>query len=209
MAALIYEVTWIRPITAVYTSTVYVVAIILTSFMLGLAIGGKLMGRFTDRIERPLFLYSLLQIGIGLFGLLLLSLFNILPVVFQELMEIHTPLRYHLIQFFSVFFLLLIPTTLMGATFPLISKSYIRKKIGKGIGEIYSVNNLGAIIGSLLAGFILIPALGIRYTIIIAALLNILTAFFILFSYHRKMLPFLIPPFSYCSLSLPIAGIII
>jgi spermidine synthase len=205
MAALIYEVSWIRPISSVYRSTIYAISIILTSFMLGLALGSRLIGKFVDRVKRPLLLYSLLQFGIALYGLLLLSIFNILPMVFNKLLLIRTPFHYFLIQFFSVFFLLLIPTTLMGATFPTISKSYIKGKIGKGIGEIYSINNLGAIVGSLSAGFILIPFFGIRYTIMIAALLNLFAGFFILLYFYPEKLKLFVPiililflTFNYC-----------
>jgi len=193
MASLIYEITWIRPISMIYQSTIYVIAIILTSFMFGLAIGGYIAGKYADKIKHPLRAYAFIEIGIGLYGLFSLSLFGLLPHVFDTLHSIHAPLVYNSIQFGSVFFLLLIPTALMGATFPIISKSYVREKIGKGIGEIYSINNIGAIIGSILAGFILIPLLGIRISIVVAALLNMTAAFLILGYYYKTSLKYVIP----------------
>ena len=206
MAALIYEVSWIRPIASIFQSTVYVVSIILTSFMLGLALGSFVTKKFIDKIERPLLLYSIIQFGIALYGLLLLSLFSILPRILGKLLLIESPFTYFSFEFFSIFLLILIPTTLMGATFPIISKAYIKEKVGKGIGEIYSVNNLGAVIGSLLAGFIFIPYFGIRYTVILAAFLNSLAGFLVLFYFYKSKIKFFIPIILILFLSLSYCG---
>src|SRR3989344_1136989 len=84
-------------------------------------------------------------------------------------------------------------TTLMGATFPIIAKFYTQEKIGKGIGEVYSANNLGAIIGSFGAGFILIPLLGIKASIIFAGTLNLLIGFAIISFSNKNLSKKIIP----------------
>jgi len=87
----------------------------------------------------------------------------------------------------------------MGATFPVIAKFYIKEKIGKGIGEVYAANNLGAILGSFAAGFLLIPLLGIKLAIIIAGTINILIAFTLLSivakDFAKKAIPIVLVSF--------------
>ena len=111
MSALIYEVSWIRPITSVLQSTVYVVSLILTAFMLGLALGSLCAKLFIEKVERPLLLYTILEFGIAAYGLLLLSLFSLLPKLLQAVTQIKTPLLYFFVEFSCIFLLLLIPTT--------------------------------------------------------------------------------------------------
>jgi spermidine synthase len=173
MAAMIYELTWIRPITTIFSSTIYSVSIILASFMLGLAVGSGLIRRFADRISRPLLAYAVVEGGIGLYCVFLLGLFGLLNVIWIDVLgAVHNLFGHHLIQFLAVFLLLLIPTSLMGATFPLLALAYVGTRVGKGIGELYAINNAGAIVGTLAAGFWLIPGLGLRLSTLGAAALN-------------------------------------
>lgn len=194
MAALIYELTWIRPLQFLLGSTVYTISTIFAVFMLGLAIGSLVISKYVDRIGNLPFVYALMMLGIGLYGVLLLSIFNLLPQVYNKLYFLHTGFYlFQFVQFALVFVVLLIPTTLMGASFPVIAKFYTQKKIGKGIGDIYSANNLGAIIGSFAAGFILIPLFGIKASIIFAGSVNILIASVIIFTIDKKSFKKLIP----------------
>lgn len=71
--------------------------------MLGLAFGSKLMSKVINKINKPLMWYALIEIGIGLYGLLLLSLFGILPIIFDILLKTDSPFKYHPIQFFSYY----------------------------------------------------------------------------------------------------------
>ena len=106
---------------------------------------------------------------------MLLSIFNLLPGVYDSLYGLHTNFYlFEAVQFLLVFVILLVPTTLMGATFPVIVKFYTEQKIGKAIGEAYAANNLGAIVGSFAAGFILIPLIGIKGSIIFAGAINMI-----------------------------------
>ena len=177
IAALIYELTWIRPLQFLLGSTVYTISIIFAAFMFGLALGSLIISKYVDKIQNLPQTYALMMLGIGLYGVLLLSIFNLLPQLYNKLYFMHTNFYlFQFLQFALVFIILLIPTTLMGATFPVIAKFYTQEKIGKGIGEVYSANNLGAIIGSFGAGFILIPLLGIKASIIFAGAINVFVA---------------------------------
>lgn len=177
MSALIYEVIWIRPLSLVFGTTTYAVSIIIAGFLSGLALGSWIAGRFTDKIDNPLKIYGFIEIGIGLYGLMLISLFSSLPGIYLGLYQFTFPNIgiFYILQFMLAFGIILIPTTLMGATLPMIMKSYSKSfsNIGRDIGKIYSVNNVGAVLGTLAAGFVLMPLLGIQASITITAILNI------------------------------------
>jgi len=194
MAALIYEIVWIRPLQFILGSTVYTISIIFAAFMVGLALGSFIISKYVDKIENLPRAYGLMELGIGLYGVLLLILFNLIPGAYRLIFTFHN--NFYLFEFSKFLFsflVLIIPTTLMGATFPIIAKFYVRDKIGKGIGEVYFANNLGAIIGSFAAGFILIPLIGIKGSIIFAGLANIVVASIVLFRTSGRLARKVIP----------------
>ena len=187
MAALIYQITWIRPLQFLLGSTTYTISIIFAAFMLGLALGSWIISKKIEKIKNLPKTYALFEIGIGLYGILLLSIFNLLPKIYNNLYPLHTSFYlFEAVQFLLVFLVLLIPTTLMGATFPIIVKYYTQEKVGKAIGEAYAANNLGAIIGSFAAGFILIPLIGIKGSIIFAGAINIIVGSVILWKIDKR-----------------------
>ncbi len=183
MAALIYEVVWIRPLSLIFGSTVYATSTIIAAFLAGLALGSWLFSSYADKARNPLKLFALLELGIGIYGLIMISLFNILPSLYLKLYTAFFSSLglFFVVQFLLSFAIVLIPTTLMGATWPVINKAYVTaEKVGKETGSLYAVNNLGAVIGTLAAGFLLIPLLGIKLSIIVAASVNIIVAIVVL-----------------------------
>lgn len=187
MAALIYEVVWTRPLQFILGSTIYTVSIIFAAFMAGLALGSFIVSKYADKIKNLPAAYAYLELGIGIYGVLLLTIFNILPDAYRIIYPLHKSFyAFEILQFLLSFAAILIPTMLMGATFPIIARFYTRKRVGKAIGEVYSANNLGAIIGSFAGGFILVPLLGIKTAIIFAAVLNIAVAFVIIYKSLNK-----------------------
>lgn len=194
MAALIYEIIWIRPLQYIFGSTIYTISIIFAAFMAGLALGSWTVSKYIDRISNLPAAYAFMELGIGLYGILLLNIFNILPSFYRIIFSLNE--NFYLFEFLQLllsFLVLLIPTTLMGATFPVIAKFYTQERIGKSIGEVYSANNIGAILGSFSAGFILIPLLGIKISIIFAGLINILVASLILFIAAKQFVKKVVP----------------
>jgi len=194
MAALIYEITWIRPLQFILGSTIYTISIIFAAFMAGLSLGAMIISKYSDNIKDLPRTYVLFEIGMGLYGVLLLFIFKLLPNIYRLIYNLHeTFYLFEFVQFLVVFGILLIPTTLMGATFPIIVKFYTKEKIGKSVGEVYSANNIGAIIGSFAVGFILIPLIGIRGSIIFAGTINILIGSIILFQINKNLFKKIIP----------------
>ena len=176
MAALIYEIIWIRPLSLVFGSTVYAVSTIISSFILGLAIGSWLAGKYTDRMSSPLKYFALFQIGIGVYGILLLPIFGLLPGAYIEVYNLTFPNLYlfQVTQILMAMSIITIPATLMGTTLPLMIKTYSQNfsTIGYDVGKLDASNSVGAVFGTLAAGFLLLPLLGVQVSILITALIN-------------------------------------
>ena len=176
-AALIYEVVWTRALSIVLGSTTYALSTMLATFMAGLAMGALIGGRLADRGKNLLLIFGLFELGIGIFGLITIPLIHLSPPLYFKIYKAFhlSPSVYFFFQFLLCSGIMLIPTTLMGATFPVVSKKVTTSlsEMGRWVGSAYSFNTFGAIIGSFSAGFILIPIFGVRTAAVIAACLNI------------------------------------
>ena len=174
---LIYEVAWMRMLRIVFGNTTFAVATILTSFMAGLALGSFFFGRFTDSHRYPLMIYGFQEVGIGLFALLYPLILPVLTSAYIPLYQQLTDSFYvfTLLRFVICFFVLIIPTFLMGGTLPVIGKLFINtySRIGWGVGSLYGINTLGGVVGCLLAGFILLSQMGVKEATYLAAALNL------------------------------------
>src|SRR5215212_2253107 len=175
-SGLIYQVLWQRLLGLVFGVSAYATATVLAAFMAGLALGGLLAGRVADRVISPLLWYGVVEILVGVAGLLT-------PLAFAALQDVYPPFYRAVggsalapvVRFGVAFVVLLVPTALMGASFPLIVKAALgsRDDGGRAIGLLYAINTLGAVVGTLVAGFYLIGEVGIRGSIGVAAGLNL------------------------------------
>lgn len=176
-SALIYQVIWLRKLGLVFGVTVFAASTVWASFMSGLAIGSLLAGRVADRVKRPLLWFAGAEAFIGVTALLTpvgLDVFqqwyvSIYPNIPQNAFAL-TSLR--VIATLAVLF---VPTVLMGATLPLVIKSSLMRstRLGPRVGTLYATNTAGAIIGTLSAGLVLIPRVGMSDALIVAAALNL------------------------------------
>lgn len=177
-AAMVYEVAWTRLLSLVIGSTVYAFSLMLVAFILGLGLGSLAYSWVLDRRKNAVGLLAAIEVGIGLSALAIVPILGRLPVWIVPVINAY-PNSFWMIQtleFGIIFALMLLPTTLMGAAFPLASRLYAGNaaKIGRSIGNLYSANTLGSILGSFAGGFILVPLLGIQRTAVSAVLLNVL-----------------------------------
>lgn len=180
LAALIYEIVWTRVLSLVMGSTVYALSTMLATIMAGLAIGGVWGGRLADRTGRHLALFAFFELIIGVMGILSVPLMLALLPFYQHLYAIvgQQEILFLAVQVLSCAMLMIIPTTLMGATFPLVSR-YItehRDETGREVGTAFSVNTIGAVCGSLSAGFFLIPIIGVKGAAFLAGGVNVVIA---------------------------------
>lgn len=180
MAALIYEVVWTRELSLVFGSTVYAVSMMLAAFMSGLSLGAFLGGKWADKSKNLLALFGILELGISIFGLLTIPLIQVLPILYFFVYNTLKPsfFLFFFIQLLLSFVIMLVPTTFMGATFPVVAKlnTESMEELGCDVGNVYSVNTIGSILGSLGSGFLLIPLIGVKGATLVAAGLNLLVS---------------------------------
>ena len=172
-AALIYQVVWIKQLTLIVGVDVYAVTNGVSAFFAGLAFGGLLLGRWVDRIERPLRLYSLLELGVAVVGVLMTIAFAHTAALFAILEEKSVVLAWAL-----VFLMVGIGPFLMGGTLPAMVRSLrlTADRISTGGGWMYAANTAGAIVGALASSFFLIPNFGIQGSALNAAGMGVLAA---------------------------------
>jgi len=172
-AALIYQVLWIKQLTLIVGVDVYAVTTGVSAFFAGLALGGLLLGRWADRVTRPLRLYSALEIGVALVGVAMTIALAHTAALFAALDDKSSILAW------SVLFLMVgVGPFLMGGTLPAIVRSLrlTADRIGAGGGWMYSANTAGAVLGALASAFLLIPAFGIQGSARVAAGMGLLAA---------------------------------
>ncbi|MCU0643382.1 MAG: fused MFS/spermidine synthase [bacterium] len=192
-AGLIYQQIWVRKLVLIFGNTTYATSSILTAFMGGLALGSYLLGKYVDRVKSPLKLYGYLELGIGASAMLILFLF--LPIsdtVYVWLYSIvgNQPVVFNIIRFILSIAILIVPTTLMGGTLPVISKYFIKTsaEFGQRVGWLYGFNTLGAVIGAFFTGFFLIYLFGASATLWIAVIINVVVGGIALFLDRPKVI---------------------
>ncbi len=176
--SLVYETVWGRELHLVFGTSQFAIATVLAAFMTGLALGGWLGGRFADRVQRPLRVYGLLEATVGLYALIFPTIVRGLEPIYLEFWHASSPgpIAFGAFQFVLLGFALLIPTACMGATLPLLVRHVSPKpgEAGAAVGRLYGINTAGAVVGVWLAGFWLLPGLGVHVTTLTVATGNFL-----------------------------------
>lgn len=189
VAGLLYQVIWVREFGNVFGNTVYSASLVTATFMLGLGAGGFLAGIWGDRAYRKatrslLRAYGFLEVGIGLFGLLIAVVVPLLGPLssaasayrigahgWYELTWTSGVVRY------GIAVVLLLPvTTLMGGTLTLLVRHLVRRDLtvaGLRVGALYGINTAGAALGAFLVDFTLIPNLGLFASQSLAVVINL------------------------------------
>lgn len=181
---LLYEVVWARMLTQIFGNTTHAIATVLAAFMAGLALGSYVFGRLVDARRNAFLAYGLLEGGVGLYGLLIPTLFALTQRAYAGLYGLVdvSYTAFSLVLFLLAFLVIVIPTALMGATLPVLSRFCVTRfaSLGRRVGDLYAINTLGAVVGCALTGFSLIAALGLRGTVRLGAILNLAIAVLIL-----------------------------
>jgi spermidine synthase len=178
-ASMMYEVAWTRALALTIGSSTYAFSTMLVTFLTGLALGSALFARFERRLRVDPLLFGYLQLGIGVGALFVAPFFDRFPELFLWAFQISQSSGFvKVLQFVISVLAMLLPTLFMGATFPCVAQIGSRgaHRVGHDIGRIYFVNTSGAIAGTILAGFVLIPTWGLQPTIKIAVSLNLCLA---------------------------------
>jgi len=180
-AALLYEVVWTRLLALDMGHGLAAASTVLAAFMGGLAVGAGAGGRLGQRMTRTTALraYAVLEVGIGVFALAVpLLLDGVRPVLGALYADGHGGLAYGTVRMVASLALLGIPAAAMGATFPLASRwaGDTPASMARDAARLYTANTLGATLGALAAGFLLLPTLGLFGTTAVGVTLNLLAA---------------------------------
>ena len=192
-AGLVDQVAWLRYLALVFGNTTLATATLLAVFMAGLGLGAVLFGRLSDRTARPLTLYALLEVGIGLFAIFSPHFFDGMTAVYVAVDRAAggasgAPWSFGLLRLGLAALCLLPPTLLMGGTLPLIvrglrdlrdqegERKTARSQLGRDTALLYGANTLGAVCGVAGAGFFAIPLFGLHASLLFSAALNFAAA---------------------------------
>lgn len=187
--AMTLQVAWSRTLILSLGSSTYAFTMIVSSFIMGLAIGSFVISFWINKIKNPLAIAGLLQAAIALSALLIVPLFGEMTEVVRKLLDTRVSFENILLsEFFYVFALLIFPTACMGALLPLMCRLYDSRFLSasKSVGRVYASNTVGTIAGAIVAGFILIPSkyVGMQSTVIFVSLLSGIVAT-VLISYEK------------------------
>jgi spermidine synthase len=179
-SALVFETLWFQQAGLAFGSSVWASSLVLSAFMGGLALGNALAARHGERLRDPLRVYALAEIAIAVSGVGLVLLFPHLGTLFAPALRslLDKPWLLNPVRLVTAFVLLLVPSTAMGVTLPLLARTLGRHgaTFGAILGRLYGWNTLGAVAGVLAAELWLIVTLGIRGSALAAAALNIVAA---------------------------------
>jgi len=208
IAALSYEIVWFRLLARIVGPTVHAFSIMLAVYLFGIGCGSLFGAHFVRRQENYRLSLSVLSAAIGFSALFSLFFINELPLWYADLFIKFTTnaftIRNLVIQWIIASFLILPTTFFLGAFFPMVIRAHhqesstIQDRTAPAVGTLYFFNTIGAVIGSLVTGFWLIPAMGIKGTVFVASGINVIVAIFLYrgTAQHRKRIGNYIPGFS-------------
>ncbi|MCI0694197.1 fused MFS/spermidine synthase [candidate division KSB1 bacterium] len=188
MAAMLYEIGWVRLLIPILGSSTYSFSLMLIAFITGIALGSWIVSHFIIRVKNLFAFLAVCQAGVALALCATLPIYGRLPYYFVHLGKIlqRSEATYPLfltLEFVFCFAVMVVPTIFMGMTLPVASRIATRSLsvLGKAIGSVFSINTWGTVLGSILAGLVLIPAVGIKHTIEVGIGLNVLMVLLVLF----------------------------
>lgn len=181
-AALIYQMVWLRQFSIVFGTSELAVATVLAAYMGGLALGAVIVDRYIAVLARPVWVYGLLEAGIAVSALCVPLLLAAASSTYAFILGDHpnppdsSGIGQTLFYLIVSFLVLAIPTGLMGATLPLLTRYAVRSnsQIGPRVALLYAVNAFGAVFGTVAAAFLFLPQLGLMNTVWVGVFVNIL-----------------------------------
>ena len=175
--ALGYEVVWARIISLHTVGAIYSFSIMLTVFLSGLLVGSLIGTWWVQRRRATVFHFGSLELGIGGLAILALFTFAQLPKIrLEDFFPDYSVAAEMSVEGLLSFITLFPVTVLIGAVFPVVTSLYTAEQsdgVGLKIAYVTALNTAGSILGSLLVGFVIVPALGLRNSALALAALNL------------------------------------
>ncbi len=192
MAALIYEMAWVRLFINIFGSSTYAFSIMLAAFISGITIGSFVISKSVFQKFNKLILIAASQFAIVIGTVIALMFTERLPYYTWLVASVFNKTEntfgiFLFAEFFIAFSIMFIPTFFMGMTLPLIVEvvSKVKLKAGASVGIVFSVNTIGTVLGVLLTGLVFIPLWGMQGSFNVGIIINILSGIFILFSVKK------------------------
>lgn len=178
--ALIYEVLWSKYLALMFGSTIQAQTVVLAVFMGGLALGNRLFGKRSIRIQQPLAAYGYIELAIGLYAFFFHSIYTAADALFISIGSKIAENSGALLGLKGALAvgLLFVPTVLMGGTLPLLA-AWLDRRVedaGRSSARFYSTNSLGAVFGAAVAGFYLVRNWGMQASLQWSAFVNFAVA---------------------------------
>lgn len=190
-AGLIYQVVWSRELVLLFGNTSQAISTIVTAFLAGLG-GGALVGAWLAlRSRNPLRLYGFIELGVAVLAVGLPTLFPALGAVYGSAYTAVSAEQLGLIRFGLAFAAVTPATFLMGMTLPALTSFFVRSmdRASRNLGQLYAANTLGAVLGTIIAGYALIELIGLSRTALVAVGLNLFAGGVALAASRRTALP--------------------
>jgi spermidine synthase len=179
-SALIFETVWFRQAGLAFGNSVWAGSLVLAGFMGGLALGNALAARFGDRLRNAVRAYAYAELAIAVTGVGLVYLLPALGVALAPWLRplLDDPWLLNTLRLLFAFLLLLIPSTAMGVTLPLLTRTFMAydPRFGSVLGRLYGWNTLGAVTGAIVGEVYLTGAFGVRGAALTAGALNVIAA---------------------------------
>jgi len=190
---LAYEILWARSLHIFLANSTYTFTSILVIFLSGITIGSLFFARYLAARKRLVIILAACQIIIGMYAIIIARSLNDLPSLLYSIRGVlQIPvLRLIVPALLLSFVMAFVPTLCMGVSFPLVCKLFAPtlRNLGKNIGKVFVINTAGSIAGSLVAGFLLIPLLGVVKSIIFIAFINLIVGLFLVAKFTKLKKP--------------------
>lgn len=188
LSSFIYEIAWIRLLSMIIGSATHSFEVMLSAFVLGLALGSGFVRRRIDRFKRPAFVLAMVQVVMGFSAVVTIPAYELAVQVLGALLESEWGLRteggwlaFNALRYLICLLIMLPATFCAGMTLPLVTHLALRRGANESIvGRVYAVNTFGAILGAVLAGVLLLPAIGLRMALVLGASVDMVLGIWII-----------------------------
>ncbi len=184
LSSFMYEIAWIRMLSMVLGSATHSFEVMLSAFVLGLALGGLWVRKRMDKFKRPELTLGLVQLIMGVMAILTIPMYRLAVLgmagVFElggdaEERTIGMWVLFNVLRYLACLAVMLPATFCAGMTLPLVTHVLLRRgQPESAVGKVYGVNTLGAIIGAVTAGMVMLPLIGLQATIVTGALIDMM-----------------------------------
>lgn len=180
LSSFVYEIIWIRMLGVLLGASTHAFELMLSAFILGLAIGGYAIRQYIDRLSKPVVTLAIIQVVMGLAVVSTLLCYNLyfewMAWVVQHVAANDSGYWQFMLASHGFALMMMLPATICaGMTLPLVTHSILRAvQDEKYIGHVYACNTFGAILGVILAVHVLLPVLGLQHGLLLACAVDVL-----------------------------------